>query len=94
MNSNPSPFDCPACGSGNRHVFDSRRLSDRIRRRCTCTDCTDPPRWITYEITEEHLKRLESSRVPVAGALQTARLISVLDRFRARLVASLPDHHD
>jgi hypothetical protein len=95
MNSSPSPFTCPACGSGNRHLTESRRLTDRIRRRCTCRDCADSQRWTTYEITAEHLERLESGRAPVtAAALQTARLIMILDLFRARLVASLPDARD
>jgi hypothetical protein len=95
MTASSSPVACPACGSGNRHLTETRRLTDRIRRRCTCRDCADSPRWTTYEITAEHLERLESGRAPVtAAALQTARLIMILDLFRARLVASLPDARD
>jgi hypothetical protein len=90
--STPSPATCPACGSLGRIVLETRRQSDRIRRRCACGDCASPPRWTTYEITAEHLERLESGRAPLtAAAVQTARLIRMLDLFRDRLVASLPD---
>lgn len=81
---------CPDCGAADRTVLETRRLEDRVRRRCRCQQCG--ARWTTYEINAKHLEQLESAKAPATvAAVQTARLIRLLDFFRDRLIASLPE---
>ena len=85
-----SPMTCPACGGESRGVLDSRLSSGRVRRRCFCNACST--RWTTYEITADLLQQLEDANRPITVAtIQTTKLIKLLDFFRERLVASLPD---
>lgn len=82
---------CPACGSENRKVISSRRTGGRLRRRCHCLVCGPDVRWSTVEVAADYLERLEAQAAPsMPAAIQTSRLIDLVDRFRDDLVESLP----
>lgn len=44
---------CPACGQTSRNVIESRRLHDRVRRRCSCSACGK--RYTTWELRYDKL---------------------------------------
>jgi transcriptional regulator NrdR family protein len=79
---------CKKCQSP-RNILASRQVAGYVRRRCICTACGQ--RWSTVEITAEELKNFQDENSLTKSAVQTARLIRLLDFFRERLVASLPD---
>lgn len=64
---------CPNCGASARRVLESRRLHDRVRRRCICSECSG--RFTTYELRyDEIAARIDS--------IVSARAARLLDRFR------------
>ena len=61
---------CPACGETARAVVESRRLTDRVRRRCSCAACGE--RFTTLELRQDQLTA-EANR---AAAARASRLLS------------------
>ena len=49
---------CPACGSRNWVVLDSRETKGGRRRRKRCNDCEH--RWTTYEVPQKTLRELQA----------------------------------
>lgn len=65
---------CPSCGQTGRNVLESRRLRDRVRRRCVCSGCGS--RFTTYELRYDQI----TARIDAVAATRAAKL---LDRFQA-----------
>lgn len=65
---------CPSCGATARNVLESRRLPDRVRRRCVCSGCG--ARFTTYELRYDQI----TARIDAVAATRAAKL---LDRFQA-----------
>lgn len=65
---------CSECGAVGRRVLESRRLPDRVRRRCVCSACSH--RFTTYELRYDQI----TARVDAVAATRAAKL---LDRFQA-----------
>jgi hypothetical protein len=76
---------CPSCGATARQVLESRRLMDRVRRRCVCSSCSE--RFTTYELRYDQI----TARVDAVAATRAAKL---LDRFQAleHAMATLRQH--
>ena len=60
---------CPACQSVERDVIESRRLTDRVRRRCICRTCG--ARYTTWEL-----------RVIRSDPLASYKAAQLLDKFQ------------
>lgn len=65
---------CPACGETARAVLESRRLTDRVRRRCSCAACGE--RYTTLELRQDQI----TAQANRASAARARRLLS---RFQA-----------
>lgn len=65
---------CPACGKVCRRVIETRRLADRVRRRCVCSGCGE--RFTTYELRYDRI----TAQVDAVAATRAAKM---LDRFQA-----------
>lgn len=64
---------CPQCNESGRNVIESRRMPDRVRRRCSCSHCGE--RFTTWELRYDQI----SQTVNQIAAERAARL---LDRFQ------------
>lgn len=64
---------CPQCGEAGRSVVESRRMPDRVRRRCSCSHCGE--RFTTWELRYDQI----SASVHQLAAERATRL---LDRFQ------------
>lgn len=60
---------CPQCGNTGRAVVESRRMPDRVRRRCACASCG--VRFTTWELRSDQV----SSSVQQLAAERAARLL-------------------
>lgn len=65
---------CPRCGETSRSVIESRRVPDRIRRRCACSGCGE--RFKTYELRHDQINQ----HIEQAVAQRTAGLRKRLQR--------------
>lgn len=61
---------CPACGETARAVLESRRLTDRVRRRCSCAACGE--RFTTWELRQDQI----TAQANRAAAARAGRLLS------------------
>lgn len=61
---------CPDCGQTGRSVLESRRLPDRVRRRCSCSGCGH--RFTTWELRTDRI----SASVSQLAASRAARLLN------------------
>jgi hypothetical protein len=61
---------CPACGETARAVLESRRLADRVRRRCCCSACGE--RFTTLELRQDQI----TAQANRAAAARASRLLS------------------
>jgi transcriptional regulator NrdR family protein len=81
---------CPACQSVDRDVIESRRLTDRVRRRCTCRTCGT--RYTTWELRVIHSDPLASYKA--AQLLDKFQdLENAVDAMRQMLEAQLDIDH-
>lgn len=76
---------CPDCGEVGRRVMESRRLRDRVRRRCVCSACDS--RFTTYELRYDQF----TAQVDVMAATRAARLLGRFQAVEASL-ATLRQH--
>lgn len=81
---------CPACQSVDRDVIETRRLTDRVRRRCLCKTCG--VRYTTWELRVAHSDPLASYRAAqLLDKLQD--LGETIDAMRQILKAQLDTDH-
>ena len=73
MTSTLDGINCPQCGQTARAVLESRRMPDRVRRRCACSGCGE--RFTTWELRYDQI----SASVHQLAAERASRL---LDRFQ------------
>lgn len=65
---------CPSCGMTGRAVVESRRMPDRVRRRCACSGCGE--RFTTWELRHDQITHS-------VNKLAAERATRLLDRFQA-----------
>lgn len=81
---------CPACQSVDRDVIETRRLTDRVRRRCLCKTCG--VRYTTWELRVAHSDPLASYRAArLLDKLQDLR--NTIDAMDQILEAQLDTDH-
>lgn len=74
MTTHPGGITCPQCGEVGRNVVETRRMHDRVRRRCACSHCSE--RFTTWELRYDRI----TAQVDAVAATRAAKL---LDRFQA-----------
>lgn len=68
-------MDCPLCGHHENQVYDTRTVSDHVRRRRKCLRCDH--RWTSVELpTDKKDKRLETALLKAAKALDDEKVKS------------------
>lgn len=88
-----SGIPCPACGSPDSAVFDSRASGDFIRRRRRCVGCRHA--WSTMEVPAESVKEYRRAMAQVKALRDQAMLVlGETEDIRLPEAKSKEKHHE